>query len=148
LSGSQAISNSGDFTSGQEFSIGGANTTGGPPGSFGRAVNGLIDEVRLSKAALEPTEFLNALLLDADFNNSGSIDGADFLNWQRNFPTNGGATRQMGDADGDGNVLAGDLAIWQSQYGDVTVSSAVVAVPEVSTFVLTVIGFLGLVMLW
>jgi hypothetical protein len=148
LSGSQAISNSGDFTSGQEFSIGGANTTGGPPGSFGRAVNGLIDEVRLSKAALEPTEFLNALLLDADFNNSGSIDGADFLNWQRNFPTNGGATRQMGDADGDGNVLAGDLAIWQSQYGDVTVSSVVVAVPEVSTFVLTVIGFLGLVMLW
>ena len=47
------------LTSGQEFSIGGANTTGGPPGSFGRAVNGYVDEVRLSNIALNPSQFLN-----------------------------------------------------------------------------------------
>ena len=47
------------LTSGQEFSVGGANVTGGPPGSFGRAVNGYVDEVRLSWGALDPDEFLN-----------------------------------------------------------------------------------------
>ena len=43
----------------QEFSVGGANITGGPPGSFGRAVNGFIDEVRLSDVALAPSQFHN-----------------------------------------------------------------------------------------
>jgi hypothetical protein len=59
LAGSKAISNSGSYTSGQEFSVGGANTTGGPPGDFGRAVNGYVDEVRLSNIALTPSQFLN-----------------------------------------------------------------------------------------
>lgn|GEM_PF-2224198 len=54
------VTPSGSFTSGQEFSVGGANTTGGPPGSFGRALNGFVDEVRLSDAALAPSQFLNA----------------------------------------------------------------------------------------
>jgi hypothetical protein len=47
------------LTSGQEFSVGGANVTGGPPGTFARAVNGYVDEVRLSWGALDTDQFLN-----------------------------------------------------------------------------------------
>ncbi len=51
------VSNSGDYNSAQEFSVGGAISGGG---SFGRALNGFVDEVRLSNVALEPSQFLNA----------------------------------------------------------------------------------------
>lgn len=55
---SQGTASSGhiDLTSGQHFSIGGANLGGG--GGFGRALDGFIDEVRLSDTALAPSEFL------------------------------------------------------------------------------------------
>ena len=58
LAGSASTAHT-SLTSGQEFSIGGANTTGGPPGDFGRAVKGYVDEVRLSNIALAPSQFLN-----------------------------------------------------------------------------------------
>ena len=44
------------LTSPQEFSVGGANVGGG---TFGRAVNGYVDEVRLSWGALDPDQFLS-----------------------------------------------------------------------------------------
>ena len=56
---------------------------------------------------------------DADFNNDGTVNGQDFLIWQRGF----GSTdlinniNGIGDANNDGVVDAGDLAVWQSQYG-------------------------------
>ena len=58
LAGSASTSHTA-LTSGQEFSVGGANVTGGPPGDFGRAVNGYVDEVRLSWGALDTDQFLN-----------------------------------------------------------------------------------------
>ena len=45
------------LTSGQQFSIGGADVGGG--GGFQRALDGFIDEVRLSDGALPPDQFLN-----------------------------------------------------------------------------------------
>jgi hypothetical protein len=50
----------------------------------------------------------------ADFDSSGSVDGTDFLAWQRNL---GGtsALRSAGDATGDGAVDHADLAVWRSQ---------------------------------
>ena len=55
LAGTQGIANSGDYTSAQAFSVGAA-TTGG--GDFANALNGYVDEVRLSNVALEPSQFL------------------------------------------------------------------------------------------
>jgi hypothetical protein len=53
---------------------------------------------------------------NADFNDDFVVDGADFLIWQRNL----GATDALlsaGDADRDGVVGAGDLAVWREEFG-------------------------------
>jgi fibronectin-binding autotransporter adhesin len=48
---------------------------------------------------------------DADFDDNNSINGDDFLIWQRGLGT--GTTNATGDADGDGDVDADDLAAWR-----------------------------------
>jgi len=53
----------------------------------------------------------------ADFDTDGNVDGGEFLTWQRNFGTLGGAARADGDASGDGNVDGGDLGTWESALG-------------------------------
>jgi hypothetical protein len=66
---------------------------------------------------------------DADFDNDGDVDGADFLTWQRGLGT--GTTNIQGNADGDSDVDAADLAVWKSQFGQTGLSSAAAAqVPE------------------
>ena len=69
---------------------------------------------------------------NADFNDDGSVDGADFLLWQRGFGDPGSLA--MGDANGDGIVDATDLEIWQVQYssagGEIAAS---LAIPEPTT---------------
>ena len=73
---------------------------------------------------------------DADFDDNGVVDGKDFLIWQRNQPiTDMTATNADGDANGDMNVTAADLAIWSSNYDQEPITSAAAAVPEPSTFV-------------
>lgn len=54
---------------------------------------------------------------EGDFNNDGSVDGADFLAWQRGFgfsetPIGGGA-----DGDSDGTIGGGDLDVWKTGFG-------------------------------
>lgn len=66
---------------------------------------------------------------DADFDNDGDVDGLDFLAWQRKFGTVGGLVLGPGDANGDRDVNAEDLAIWEGQYGSQPLQ-AVAAVPE------------------
>ena len=56
-------------------------------------------------------------LSDADFNDDIIVDGTDFLTWQRNTPTIGGAQPGDGDANFDGNIDGDDLLIWENQYG-------------------------------
>ena len=54
----------------------------------------------------------------ADFDQNGTVNGLDFLAWQRGFGTVApNATRSDGDADGDLDVDGGDLSVWESQYG-------------------------------
>lgn len=51
---------------------------------------------------------------NADFDADGTVSGADFLIWQRNFGTLLGATNGQGDADGDGDVDEIDLELFKS----------------------------------
>jgi hypothetical protein len=56
----------------------------------------------------------------ADVDVDGDADGNDFLIIQRNMGSTGlnqGTSRLSGDATGDGNVDAADLALWQAAYG-------------------------------
>lgn len=64
---------------------------------------------------------------DADFNNDGHIDGADFLIWQRGLgaPGNNGT----GDANGDGLVNGVDLGIWKNLFATAALGAGS-AVPE------------------
>jgi hypothetical protein len=61
---------------------------------------------------------------NADFNDDGLVDGADFLAWQRNFGVTA-PPRTAGDANGDGAVNADDLTIWSAQFGEATAAVAI-----------------------
>ena len=75
--------------------------------------------------------------VSADFDGDSDVDGTDFLSWQRGAGTTIGATSADGDADTDGAVNDGDLAVWEQQYGTVPPTlSAVTVVPEPSTLLL------------
>ena len=58
----------------------------------------------------------NVLRSPGDYNKDGSVNGRDFLLWQRE--SGNAATPETGP-DADGNLIAdgADLAIWQTQYG-------------------------------
>jgi len=57
--------------------------------------------------------------LPGDFNNSGKVDGADFLQWQRNF--------------GQPGYDAASLATWKANFGSGAAVAAAAAVPEPAT---------------
>ena len=130
LAGRLAVSLSEGFipTAGQSFEI--LTAAGGVVGSF--------DEVLLpsSVGGLDwqliygPTTVSLAIdFLDGDINADGSVDGADFLAWQR--------------GESNDPLSASDLADWQANYGETTTLSATSAtVPEPTSFALLVVGFL------
>jgi len=87
--------------------------------------------------------FVDTSTDDADFDDSLLVDGNDFLIWQRNFPTNGGAVNGDGDANLDGNVLGDDLTIWENQYGGPpAVVGALASVPEPNSLALVLLAIL------
>ncbi len=63
-----------------------------------------------------------------DFNDDGSVDGADFLSWQRGESPNG--------------INSSDLADWEANYGasGAALASSAANVPEPSTSVLAVLA--------
>jgi hypothetical protein len=60
--------------------------------------------------------------LEPDFDNSFTVDGGDFLVWQRNRDAFDGTTTQANKSDGDANddnlVDDADFAVWKSRFGD------------------------------
>jgi hypothetical protein len=55
---------------------------------------------------------------DADFNNDGVVDAADYVLWRKFENTTGTGTQPTGDANGDTNVDNLDYNIWKQQFGD------------------------------
>ncbi len=87
------------------------------------------------------------VLLDADFNADGFVDGLDIAAWEAGFGTPSGATRSDGDADGDGDVDLADLLRVQEQFGQFAppaVAAAAAAVPEPGGVVLGLLAVVGL----
>ena len=83
---------------------------------------------------INPDATLEVIDPNADFNDDGDIDGADFLTWQQNHGS--GTTQAQGDADVDGNVDGDDLTVWESQFGGAPPLSAATGVPEPTSLVL------------
>lgn len=78
---------------------------------------------------------------DADFNNDGIVNGADFLIWQRGFGV--GSSHNAGDADDSGTVNAADLVWWKTTFGTSAGMASFAAVPEASSIVLFGAALLG-----
>jgi hypothetical protein len=85
--------------------------------------------------------FLGASANDADFDNDGDVDGADFLTWQRGVGV--GTTNAQGDANGDSIVNGADLTVWRNDFGPASVPAAG-AVPEPGGAALLLIAAAGL----
>jgi len=77
----------------------------GPPG--GQMQEMIIHSFTYTPLPEEPS---------ADFDDSGYVDGGDFLTWQRGFSS--GTTHSQGDADYSGVVDATDLGIWTIKFAD------------------------------
>jgi len=77
----------------------------------------------------------SAFTFNADFDNSGLVDGFDFLTWQSNRGAMGLPPGTLGDADGDGDADDIDYQIWQDQFGGAPppALAAAGAVPEPAT---------------
>jgi hypothetical protein len=71
----------------------------------------------------------------ADFDSDGSVDGGDFLAWQRSLGATS-ALRSAGDATGDGAVDVADLAAWRTQFTGSTplAVAAATSVPEPASY--------------
>ncbi len=83
------------------------------------------------------------ILLDADFNTDGNVDGDDLASWEIGYGISSGATRADGDADGDGDVDGHDYLMWQRQVGQVALSAlsaSAQAVPESNTVALALMA--------
>jgi CSLREA domain-containing protein len=78
-------------------------------GVFARFVGGRID---LGAFEFQP----EVGTYSADFAADALVDGADLLAWQRGLGAASGGARADGDATGDGDVDASDLAVWRSQW--------------------------------
>ncbi|BBO34655.1 hypothetical protein PLANPX_4267 [Lacipirellula parvula] len=100
---------------------------------FGSGVDGdLVLEFGLNGGALitSTVSYVGVAGLPGDFNNSGKVDGADFLLWQRNF--------------GQPGYDAASLATWKANFGAGAAEVAAAAVPEPAALGLIVMAGIAL----
>ncbi len=83
---------------------------------------------------------------DGDFNEDGTVDGADLTSWQAGFGTVGNAGHANGDADDDLDVDGADFLVWQRQFGQSTSGALAntTAVPEPTSLALMLLAAAGL----
>jgi hypothetical protein len=124
---------------GTSFKLGG---TAAVTGSNGRAdIRLQIDEhgeLYIISKSDGMIRYITEAVGKADFNNDGSVDAADFLNWQQHLGQAGALA--TGDADGDGTVTSADLTFIRQQWSNPTAT----AIPEPGSVTLLVLGMVGL----
>ena len=74
------------------------------------------------------------------FDDSGVVDGNDFLIWQHGVGLTGQTLNSTGDANHDGTVNGADLTAWRAAFGTAGGSAAGSPVPEPGAVAL---GFLA-----
>ena len=79
------------------------------------AFMGRIDDPSQLANSVTPTYVAAA---NADFDGNQTVNGADFLAWQRGYGATTGAQLAEGDSDADGDVDADDLAHWEQAFGE------------------------------
>lgn len=82
----------------------------------------------------------------ADFNEDGSVDGNDFLVWQRNVGIDSGALYGQGDGNRDGAVNGQDLALWKFYFAEASdgAPELAAAIPEPSSIAMCLLGAIGI----
>ena len=71
--------------------------------------------------------------LEADFDSSNTVDGADLTIWQTGYGLSGTAVKSDGDANADMDVDGSDFLVWQNQNGmGIPLQAGAVGVPEPS----------------
>ncbi|MBX3433654.1 MAG: hypothetical protein KF847_10070 [Pirellulales bacterium] len=84
----------------------------------------------LHSGAVVYTSLANDTGLSGDYNRDKSVDGADFIEWQRSFSASISPFTGA-DANGDGVVNGDDLVAWRESYGAPRLAlSTAIAVPE------------------
>jgi hypothetical protein len=116
------------LAAGGELSLGAAynQSTFGTGNGDLQFTYGIAGGARLTGAV----SYIGAAPLFGDYNNSGTVDGADLGVWKGSF----GATVSPGtgaDGSGDGRVDGRDFLIWQRQLGSgASATASAAAVPE------------------
>ena len=83
-----------------------------------------------------------AVPFGSDLNGDGSVNALDIGIWRSNYPIASGAPKNLGDADGDGDVDASDFMKIQRDFGIIPVppiTANTAAVPEPSTLALALL---------
>lgn len=75
--------------------------------------------------------------IPGDFNNNGTVDGADLAKWKADFGPGNGS-----DANGDGRSDGADFLIWQRNFGSTSSAQAAASVPEPSSLALITLTML------
>jgi hypothetical protein len=116
---------SSEFTNGRSERLGKVFDTSADP-------NAIMFQYRDANSGAVVEGNIVFVTTDADFNGDNSVDGRDFLIWQRNVGVGGQINNSNGDADGSGVVDQDDLFAWEDEYGAVysPLSAASTAVPE------------------
>jgi hypothetical protein len=106
---------------------------GGVTGAFASSVLPALPAGLRWVIHYQPTSvsLMVATALSADFNEDGSVDGADLARWRSGFEV--GTSHTQGDADGDLDVDGTDLLSWQRELGTNNGGSAAFGVPEPAT---------------
>jgi hypothetical protein len=96
---------------------------------------------RPAMAVLQQHEASQTPELASDYNQDGTVDGADYVVWRDTLGQMGGALAADGDRDGD--IDSGDYVVWRSDFGKSAGSSAGLLkgaglpVPEPATLMMT-----------